>query len=139
MSGTIRALERYDPDRWTDEFAFLNQPGQADIQSDLFYNYRTNVEAYPQWQAWMREQQPRLLVIWGKYDLSFELSKPGSLLAGRAERSSSRARRRSFRIGPRLCRFFTLRIPTIRSSSSLLRSRPLRPGTGPASLTLYVG
>jgi hypothetical protein len=64
-------VERYDPDLWTDEFAFLNQLGQADIQSDLFYDYRTNVDAYPTWQAWMREKQPRLLVIWGKYDLSF--------------------------------------------------------------------
>ena len=54
----------------------LSQPGQADIQSDLFYNYRTNVDAYPKWQAWMREQQPRLLVLWGKHDLSFELSEP---------------------------------------------------------------
>jgi len=24
----------------------------------------------------MREEQPRLLVIWGKYDLSFDLSEP---------------------------------------------------------------
>lgn len=24
----------------------------------------------------MRENQPRLLVVWGKYDLSFELSEP---------------------------------------------------------------
>jgi hypothetical protein len=24
----------------------------------------------------MREKQPRLLVLWGKYDLSFELSEP---------------------------------------------------------------
>ena len=43
---------------------------------DHFYDYRTNVEAYPKWQAWMREKQPRLLVLWGKYDLSFELSEP---------------------------------------------------------------
>jgi pimeloyl-ACP methyl ester carboxylesterase len=69
-------VERYDPDLWTDEFAFLSQPAQADIQSDLFYDYRTNVESYPQWQAWMRERQPRLLVVWGKYDASFELSEP---------------------------------------------------------------
>jgi len=67
---------RYDPDLWTDEFYFLNQPGQADIQSDLFYDYRTNVESYPKWQAWMREKQPRLLVLWGKYDLSFEPTEP---------------------------------------------------------------
>ena len=74
--GNDPNVERYDPDLWTDEFAFLNQPGQADIQSDLFYDYRTNVDAYPKWQAWMREKQPRLLVIWGKYDLSFDLSEP---------------------------------------------------------------
>jgi pimeloyl-ACP methyl ester carboxylesterase len=55
--------------------AFLNQPGQADIQSDLFFDYRTNVDAYPSWQAWMRKRQPRLLVLWGRYDQSFELSE----------------------------------------------------------------
>jgi len=74
--GSDPAVDRYDPDLWTDEFSFLNQPGQIDIQSDLFYDYRTNVESYPRWQAWMREKQPRLLVIWGKYDLSFDLSEP---------------------------------------------------------------
>jgi pimeloyl-ACP methyl ester carboxylesterase len=74
--GSDPNLERYDPDLWTDEFAFLNQPGQADIQSDLFYDYRTNVESYPKWQAWMRKNQPRLLVLWGQYDPSFDLSEP---------------------------------------------------------------
>jgi pimeloyl-ACP methyl ester carboxylesterase len=74
--GSDPNVERYDPDLWTDEFAFLSQPGQVDIQSDLFYDYRTNVGAYPKWQAWMRERDPRLLVIWGKYDLSFDLSEP---------------------------------------------------------------
>src|SRR5207237_2937607 len=74
--GNDPNVERYDPDLWTDEFYFLNQPGQADIQSDLFYDYRTNVDAYPKWQAWMRDRNPRLLVIWGRYDLSFDLSEP---------------------------------------------------------------
>jgi pimeloyl-ACP methyl ester carboxylesterase len=69
-------VERYDPDLWTDEFCFLSQPGQVEIQSDLFYDYRTNVDTYPEWQAWMREKQPRLLVIWGKHDLSFDLGEP---------------------------------------------------------------
>ena len=76
--GNDPNVERYDPDLWTDEFAFLNQPGQADIQSDLFYDYRTNVKSYPRWQAWMREKQPRLLVIWGKYESSFDSSEPES-------------------------------------------------------------
>src|SRR4051794_40894555 len=59
-----------------DEYYFLNQPGQAEIQSDLFYDYRTNVDAYPKWQAWMRKHQPRLLVLWGKHDLSFDPAEP---------------------------------------------------------------
>lgn len=71
-------VERHNPDLWTDEYYFLNQPGQSDIQSDLFYDYRTNVDAYPKWQAWMREKQPRLLVIWGKYEASFDPSEPES-------------------------------------------------------------
>ncbi len=75
-AGSDPNVDRYDPDLWTDEFAFLCQPGQADIQSDLFYDYRTNVDTYPKWQAWMRKSQPRSLVIWGKYDPSFDLSEP---------------------------------------------------------------
>ena len=58
-------LERYDPDLWTDEFYFLNQPWQAEIQSDLLYDYRTNVAAYPKWQEWMQKTQPHLLVSLG--------------------------------------------------------------------------
>jgi pimeloyl-ACP methyl ester carboxylesterase len=71
-------VERHDPDLWTDEYYFLNQPGQINIQSDLFYDYRTNVENYPKWDAWMREKQPHLLVIWGKYESSFDASEPES-------------------------------------------------------------
>jgi len=71
-------VERHDPDLLTDEFYFLNRPGQAEIQGDLFYDYRTNLESYPKWQAWMRKRQPQLLVIWGKYESSFDPSEPES-------------------------------------------------------------
>jgi pimeloyl-ACP methyl ester carboxylesterase len=74
--GSDPNVERYDPNLWTDEFYFLNRPGQAQIQSDLFYDYRTNVDSYPKWQAWMKLRQPRLLVVWGKYDLSFDGGEP---------------------------------------------------------------
>ncbi len=69
-------VELYDPDLWTDEYAFINSPGQAQIQSDLFYDYRTNVDAYPKWQAWMQKTQPKVLVLWGKHDLSFDPGEP---------------------------------------------------------------
>jgi pimeloyl-ACP methyl ester carboxylesterase len=69
--GTSPNPERYDPDTWTDEYAFLTRPGQAEIQTTLFLDYRTNVASYPAWQKWLRVTQPPTLVIWGKYDPSF--------------------------------------------------------------------
>ena len=74
--GDDPKIELYDPDLWTDEYAFLSSQGQTQIQSDLFYDYRTNVQAYPKWQAWMRKTQPKLLVLWGEHDLSFDPGEP---------------------------------------------------------------
>jgi pimeloyl-ACP methyl ester carboxylesterase len=73
--GTSPNVENYDPDLWTDEFAFLSRPGQQDIQADLFYDYRTNVDAYPAWQEWLREHQPPLQVAWGRYDPAFQVAE----------------------------------------------------------------
>jgi pimeloyl-ACP methyl ester carboxylesterase len=71
--GTSPHPERYSPDLWDDEFAHLSRPGIAQIQVELFYDYRTNVEAYPVWQNYLRNYKPPTLVIWGKYDPSFAL------------------------------------------------------------------
>ncbi len=63
--------ERYNPDSWDDEYAFLLRPGQRELQAALLYDYQTNVSSYPQWQAWLRQHQPPTLVMWGRYDPSF--------------------------------------------------------------------
>lgn len=73
--GTNPRPETIDPDRWTDEYRFLSLPGQADIQTDLFYSYQTNVASYPAWGEWLREQQPPSLVVWGRYDPSFQVGE----------------------------------------------------------------
>ena len=72
--GSSPHLDRYDPDTWTDEYAFLIRPGQADIQTTLFLDYRTNVASYPLWQDWLRKVRPSTLVVWGKYDPSFTVA-----------------------------------------------------------------
>jgi pimeloyl-ACP methyl ester carboxylesterase len=72
--GSSPHIDRYDPDTWTDEYAFLTRPGQPDIQAALFLDYRTNVASYPRWQKWLREVQPPMLVVWGKYDPSFTVA-----------------------------------------------------------------
>ncbi len=71
--GSSPNPERYDPEIWEWEAAHLSQPGQRQIQSDLFFSYQTNVANYPSWQEWLRRYHPQLLVLWGKYDPSFAL------------------------------------------------------------------
>ncbi|MBU3078826.1 alpha/beta fold hydrolase [Sphingomonas quercus] len=69
--GLSPHIDRYDPDSWTDEFAFLSRPGERAIQAALLRDYRHNVASYPKWQDWMRRYRPPALILWGKYDPSF--------------------------------------------------------------------
>jgi pimeloyl-ACP methyl ester carboxylesterase len=69
-------MQAYDPDLWQDEVAFLNRPGEAEIQAALIYDYRTNIDSYPRWQQWLRDHSLPTLVMWGKHDLSFTV--PGA-------------------------------------------------------------
>jgi len=71
--GSSPHPERYDPDAWNDEYAFLSRPGEEQIQLDLFYDYRTNQAAFPAWQEWLKQHQPPTLVLWGRYDASFTI------------------------------------------------------------------
>jgi pimeloyl-ACP methyl ester carboxylesterase len=75
IAGTTHP-ERYNPDTWTDEYAHLSKPGQREIQAALLYDYRTNVESYPKWQAWLHQRKPATLVAWGANDPSF--TAPGA-------------------------------------------------------------
>jgi pimeloyl-ACP methyl ester carboxylesterase len=65
------AFQLISPDTWTLDQHFLDHPGNAEIQLDLFYDYRNNLAQYPLWQAYFREHQPPMLVIWGRNDPFF--------------------------------------------------------------------
>lgn len=53
------------------DFNLILRPGNRDIQLDLFFDYRKNVELYPAWQKWLRETQVPVLAVWGKNDIIF--------------------------------------------------------------------
>ena len=59
------------PDTWYTDQYLLDRPGNTEIQLDMFYDYRTNLELYPAWQALFREHQPPALIVWGKNDHIF--------------------------------------------------------------------
>jgi pimeloyl-ACP methyl ester carboxylesterase len=67
----VKDVDRIDPATWVYDQIFLDRPGNADIQLDLFYDYRTNVALYPRFQEFFRKHQPPTLIAWGANDAIF--------------------------------------------------------------------
>lgn len=67
----VSDLSRISPDNWVHDQALLDRPGNADVQLDLFYDYRTNLPLYPNVQEYFRKHQPPSLIVWGKNDFIF--------------------------------------------------------------------
>jgi len=59
------------PDNWNMDYRFMERPNARRVQMDLFYDYRTNVALYPQWQKFLRDGQPLTLIFWGQDDIFF--------------------------------------------------------------------
>ena len=66
-----RHPDRISPDNRNMDFRFMERPNARRVQMDLFYDYRKNVELYPQWQNFLRKQQPKTLNFWGQDDIFF--------------------------------------------------------------------
>jgi pimeloyl-ACP methyl ester carboxylesterase len=67
----VKDTQLLSPDTWTVDQVLLDRPGNPEIQLDLFYDYRTNVPLYPQFQAYFRERKPPMLIVWGQNDEIF--------------------------------------------------------------------
>lgn len=59
------------PDGYSLDIAYMSRPEAEEIQLDLIGDYRTNVDLYPDFQAYFRKYQPRFLAVWGKNDPAF--------------------------------------------------------------------
>ena len=67
----VRSENAVSPDNWILDQSLIERPGNKEIQLQLFYDYRSNLPLYPQWQEYFREYQPSTLVVWGKNDYIF--------------------------------------------------------------------
>jgi pimeloyl-ACP methyl ester carboxylesterase len=59
------------PDGYSLDNFYMARPGAAEVQLDLFGDYKSNVALYPTFQKYFRTHKPRLLATWGKNDPFF--------------------------------------------------------------------
>lgn len=64
------------PDNWNLDFMKISREGQHPIQLGMFFDYQNNVTLYPEWQTYLRKNQPPMLLVWGKHDAFFPV--PGA-------------------------------------------------------------
>ena len=63
-----RNPESINPDTWHLDFLRLSRPHAHKVNIDLFDDYKNNLKLYPQWQQYLRDNQPPMLIVWGKND-----------------------------------------------------------------------
>ena len=66
-----RNPETVNPDTWHLDYLRLSRPNAHQVNIDLFYDYQNNIKLYPKWQQYLRDNQPPLLIVWGKNDAFF--------------------------------------------------------------------
>lgn len=64
-------LALISPDTWTLDQAYLDRPGNKEIQLQLFFDYKNNLDGYPAFQRYFAEHQPPTLIAWGSHDEIF--------------------------------------------------------------------
>lgn len=67
----VEEVSNISPDNWCIDLQHLIREENDKIQLAMFYDYRTNVPLYPEWQQYFRDHQPPTLIVWGKHDYIF--------------------------------------------------------------------
>ena len=71
-----RRPDALDPDDWAiDAYAFSIE-AQRVFMSRLFLNLPEDFQHYPEWNAYLKDRQPKTLVVWGRNDPLFVPTAP---------------------------------------------------------------
>lgn len=69
-----RNPEAISPDNWNLDYMKMSRPGQHEAQLAMLFDYQNNLKQYPQWQQYLRDSQPPVLLVWGKNDAFFPVA-----------------------------------------------------------------
>ena len=67
----VADVQAVSPDGYSLDDFYMARPGAREVQLDLFLDYADNVALYPDFQAYFRKYQPKLLAVWGRNDPFF--------------------------------------------------------------------
>ena len=63
-----RQPDALNPDNWAiDAYAFSIAANRV-FMSRLFMNLATNIQHYSEWNAYLKDRQPKTLIVWGRND-----------------------------------------------------------------------
>ncbi len=66
-----RQPDALNPDNWAiDAYAFSIAANRV-FMSRLLMNLATNIQHYPEWTAYLKDRQPKSLIVWGRNDPLF--------------------------------------------------------------------
>ncbi|PNY21872.1 hydrolase [Tolypocladium capitatum] len=63
--------DKIQPETYYLDQALMGREGNKEVQLDLFYDYRNNIELYPAFHEYFRKSKVPVLAIWGKNDTIF--------------------------------------------------------------------
>ena len=71
-----RQPDTLNPDNWAiDAYAFSIAANRV-FMSRLLMNLASNIQLYPEWAAYLKDQQPKALIVWGRNDPLFTPAAP---------------------------------------------------------------
>jgi pimeloyl-ACP methyl ester carboxylesterase len=68
-------LTRVSPETWILDWERMSRPGNLDMQFELNCDYKNNIEMFPVFQQYFRTSQPPALIVWGKYEVYFDVAE----------------------------------------------------------------
>ncbi|WP_264528867.1 alpha/beta fold hydrolase [Flavobacterium sp. N2550] len=67
--------QNVSPESWIIDWQRMSRPRNIAMQFKLNCTYQTNIKMFPAFQDYFRKHQPKALVIWGKYDVFFDVAE----------------------------------------------------------------
>ena len=67
--------QNISPENWMLDWERMSRPRNLNMQFKLNCTYPTNFEMFPAFQEYFRKHQPPALIIWGKYDVYFDVAE----------------------------------------------------------------